>query len=258
MYYHTHHELAVRTSTCDVAGQTSGQDRTYSLPPNVRQSRGDDHDDDKAKQPVTGAGDSIGLRSASQRRNLSTVEERPADPGKTKEGIKEKEESRSHKLTRPISGTSQPGNDGEADGHAGRGDDEGPTATETLDKQHREERAQSVLETAHGGDEVRHAWRQIEGLLEDLVGVGGDHVDARELLGGLEEGADGDAVESLGGAVVEELLVGEDGHLGLGFVRGNDGVALGEEEWVVGGETAEFGEVVSSLDYCSAWILCGM
>ena len=74
----------------------------------------------------------------------------------------------------------------------------------------------------------------------------------------MEEGADGDAVESLGGAVVEELLVGEDGHLGLGFVGGDDGVALGEEEWVVGGETAKFGEVVGGLDYCLAWILYGI
>lgn len=171
-----------------------GESVTYGLPANVCQSRGNDHDHHEAKHPVTGAGNGIGLRTAAQRRDFGAVEERPADPSETEEGVEEKEEARGNELARPVGSAGQAGDDGEADGHAARRDHEGFTAAETLDEEDGEKRAQGVFETAHGGDEVRHARREVKGLLEDLVGVGGDHVDAGQLLGGLKEGADGDAV----------------------------------------------------------------
>lgn len=56
---------------------------------------------------------------------------------------------------------------------------------------------------------MRHAGREIEGFLQDLVGVGGDHIDAGKLLCRLDEGADCDALKSFRLSVLEQFSVGE-------------------------------------------------
>lgn len=221
--------------------------RTYGLPSDVGESWRDDHDDHEAEEPVTGAGNGVGLRTAAQRCYFSAVEERSAHPGEPEEGVEEEEEARSNKLTGAASGAGQTGNDPEADSHSACRDHESLAATKPLNKKDGQKRAQCIFETAHCSDEMRHAGSKIEGLLKDFVGVGRDHVDTRQLLSRLNESADCDAVKRLGLAVLEEFFVGEGGQLRLGFERSDDAVTLGEETWVVRRHTTKLGEVVRGL-----------
>ena len=75
--------------------------------------------------------------------------------------------------------------------------------------------------------------------LKDLIRVGGDHVNARQLPSGLDGEVNCDTVEGLGLAVEEQFAVWE-WHLAcLSFKRGNDCVALGKEGRVIFGRATQ-------------------
>ena len=95
----------------------------------------------------------------------------------------------------------QTSNDGEADCHPRRSPHERAPSTETFDQQHGRKRAEGGLCFSAGSNEMRQPWCEVKGVSEDLVRVCGDHADAGELLGSLNEEADCDVVEGLGLAV---------------------------------------------------------
>lgn len=54
---------------------------------------------------------------------------------------------------------------------------------------------------------MREAGVQVERLLQDLIGVRRNHVDTRELLGGLDEEPDSNAVKGPRLAAFEQFFV---------------------------------------------------
>ena len=80
---------------------------------------------------------------------------------------------------------------------------------------------------------MRHRRTEIKAGGEDLVGVGRDHVDAAELLSGVNEDAEHHAAEGLGLAILEEFFVLEWCFGLLGFIRSDDAVQFTREVRVV-------------------------
>ena len=94
---------------------------------------------------------------------------------------------------------------------------------------------------------MRRACTQIEAGGENLIGVGGHHVDTGKLLSSVDEDAQQHAAEGLCLSVLEELTVTERGFGLLCLMAGHDTSKLGDEVWMRFVQTAEFGEDFSAL-----------
>ncbi len=94
---------------------------------------------------------------------------------------------------------------------------------------------------------MRRAWAQVEAGGEDLVGIGGYHVDTRKLLSGVDEDPKQHAAECPCLAVLKEFPISEGGLGLLCLVTGHDTGKFGDEVWMRFIHGAKFGEDFSTF-----------